>query len=78
MPRVYLDIDFLVEMEKRYKPLTRVVSNYVGEHLFSIIAQVIREIFMLNSNVALLEKIDLRNFHSMYEAQTIYLHVGPL
>ena len=62
MPRVYLDIDFLVEMEKRYKPLTRVVSNYVGEWLFVVSSQVIREVFILNPNVALLEKIDLRKF----------------
>ena len=38
---VFLDIDLLVNMAERYDLLTRVVSNYVGEWLFSIIAQVV-------------------------------------
>ena len=33
---------------------------------------------MLNPSVSLLEKIDLSNFYSMYEAQEIYLHASPL
>ena len=38
MPSVFLDIDLLVEMEKRYNPLTRVVSNNVGKWFFVVIA----------------------------------------
>ena len=41
-------------------------------------SHVIREVFMLNSNITLCEKIDLGKFHLMYEAQVVYLHVGPL
>ena len=76
--RVFVDIDLLVDMAKRYDLVTRVLRNYVEERLFFVLAQVIREFFMLNSNIALLEKIDLGKFKSMYEAQKIYLHVGPI
>ena len=78
MLKVFVDIDLLMDMAKRYDPITRVLINYIGEWLFSMSTQVIREVFMLNSNIALLEKIDLGKFKSMYEAQKIYLHVGPI
>ena len=62
VPLVFLDIDLLVDMAKRYDLITRVLRNYVGERLFGVSAQVIMEVFMLNSNTTLLEKIDLGKF----------------
>ena len=43
-----------------------------------MIAHVIREVFMLNQNVSLLERIDLGEFQSRNEVHTLYLHAGPL
>ena len=57
-----MDVDLSVSLAKRYEPLTRVVSNYIGERLFSLNAQVVRELFMLTYNKALLERIDLSKF----------------
>ena len=59
---VFLDVDLLMSMTNRHDPLTRVVNNYVGEWLFVGTSQVIREVFLLNTNVSLLQKIDLSNF----------------
>ena len=47
MPKVFVDIDLLVDIAKKYDPITRVVSNYIGEWLFVVSTQVIREVFML-------------------------------
>ena len=55
-----------MSLAKRYDPLTRFVSNYIGDRLFSIIAPLIREVFALTS------KNDLSEFQSKYEAQTLY------
>ena len=62
MPEVCVDIDLLVDMAKRYDLFTRVLNNCIGQSLFSMSAQVMREVFMLNSNTTLLEKIDLGKF----------------
>ena len=48
MPRIFVDIDLLVDMAKRYDLVTRVLSNYACERLFGVSTQVIREVFMLN------------------------------
>ena len=68
VPSVFMDVDLLANLEKRYDPLTRVVSNYIGDRIFSVKASIIREVFALTSNVTLLEKIDLSEFQSGYEA----------
>ena len=68
VPTIYLDVDFLVSLAKRYDPLTRVVSNFFGDRLFAITTPMIREVFALTSNSALLEKIDLSELQSKYEA----------
>ena len=78
MPRDFVDIDLLVDMAKRYDLVTRMVRNYIGERLFIVSAQVIREAFIIISNIALFEKVNLGKFKSMHEAQSIYLHVGLL
>ena len=53
----------------RYDPLTRVVSNFVGDHLFAVSPFVIKEVFGLSKNNALLERIDLSQLQSTYEAR---------
>ena len=59
VPTIFLDVDMLVSLAKRYDPLTRVVSNFSGDKLFIVTAPMIREVFSLTTNSALLEKIDL-------------------
>ena len=59
VPVVFLDVDLLVSLAKRYDPLTKVVRNFAGDRLFSITPPVIREIFNLTTNIFMLEKIDL-------------------
>ena len=46
-------------LAKRYDPLTRVVSNFSGDCLFVFSPSIIREVFGLSKNNALLERIDL-------------------
>ena len=65
-------------LAKRYDPLTRVVSNFVGDHLFAVSPSLIKEIFGLSINNALLERIDLSQLQSTYEAQALYLRTGPV
>ena len=36
VPSVFLDVDLLVSLAKRYDALTRVVSNYTDERLFGV------------------------------------------
>ena len=59
IPTIFLDVNLLVSLAKRYDPLTRVVSNFARDKLFAMTAPVIREVFSLTSNSALLERIDL-------------------
>ena len=59
---VYLDVDLLVSLVKRYNHLTKVVSNYVGDRLFVVTNPIIKEVFALNTNVSLLEKTNLSEF----------------
>ena len=65
---MFWDVDLLVGLTKRYDPLTRVVSNFARERLFFMTAPIIREIFDLTTNNALLEKNDLTQLQSKYEA----------
>ena len=62
VPCVFMDVDFLVSLAKRYVPLTRVVSNYTGDKIFAIIVPIISEVFALTYNISLLEKINLSEF----------------
>ena len=78
VPSVFWDVDLLVTLTKRYDPLTRIVSNFVGDHLFAVSPSVIRDVFGLSKNNALLERIDLSQLQSTYEAHALYLRAGPL
>ena len=59
VPSIFWDVDLLVTLAKRYDPLTRIVSNFAGDCLFAISPSLIKEVFGLSKNNALLEKIDL-------------------
>ena len=48
-----------MSLAKRYDPLTKVFSNSFGNHLFFVSPPVIKEVFGLSKNNALLERIDL-------------------
>ena len=78
VPSIFWDVDLLVILAKRYDPLTKVVSNFFGDHLFVVSPPVIRKFFGLSTNNALLERIDLSQLQSTYEAQALYLRTGPL
>ena len=78
VPFVFWDMDLLVILAKRCDPLTRVVSNFAGDRLFVVSLSVIRDVFGLSKNNALLERIDLSQLQSTYEAQALYLRAGPL
>ena len=78
VPSFFWDLDLLVTLTKRYDPLTRIVNNFVGDHLFADCSSLIREVFGLSKNNALLERIDLSQLQSTYEAHALYLRAGPL
>ena len=59
VPTVFWDVDLMVSLANRYDPLTRVVRNFASDRLFFVTPPIIREIFDLTKNNALLEKIDL-------------------
>ena len=63
---------------KRYDPITKIVSNFTGDHLFVVSPSLIKEVFGLNKNNTLLKKIDLSQLQSAYEAQALYLRAGLL
>ena len=65
-------------LAKRYDPLTRVVSNFAGDCLFAISPSLIKEVFGLSKNNALLKRIDLSQLQSAYEAYALYLRARPL
>ena len=59
VPSVFWDVDLLVTLAKRHDPLTKIVSNFAGDHLFAVFSSLIKEVFGLSKNNALLERIDL-------------------
>ena len=75
---VFIDAKLMMDLAKRYDPIAQLVKNYASDMLFVVIALVIREVFMLSINEALLEKINLENLQALYDAQAIYLRSRPL
>jgi hypothetical protein len=62
VPRVFFYNDLLVDMAKKYDPITRVVKNHVGDNIFRVSPELIREVFKLNPNHSTHEKIDMEDF----------------
>lgn len=71
------DDDLLVDMLKKYDPITRVVKNHVGDNLFRVSLDLIREVFKLNPN-HVHEKIGIEDLQARYDAQRMYLRGGSL
>lgn len=78
IPIIFFDDDLLIMIAKRYDPMLRVVKNYVGENLFRVTPEVIREVFMLNPNHTLHDKIEMDDLQARYDAQMVYLQGGKL
>ena len=68
VPSIFWDVDLLVALAKRYDSITRIVSNFTGDRLFAVSPSLIKEVFGLSKNNALLERIDLSQLQSTYEA----------
>ena len=45
-------------MAKKYDPITKAVKDHVGDILFRVLPELIKEVFKLNPNHAIHEKID--------------------
>lgn len=54
-----MDDDLLTMLGKMYDPILWLVNNQVGDNLFRGTTEVIKEIFILNPNLALYENINL-------------------
>lgn len=65
-------------MSKKYVPITRIVKNNVGDNIFRVSLELIREVFKLNPNHVVHEKIDMEDLHARYDTQRVYLRGGPL
>lgn len=61
-PGVFFDSDLLVDMAKKYDPITKIVKNHVGDNLFRVSPELIREVFKLNPNHYVHETIDMEDF----------------
>ena len=68
VPGVFFDSDLLTNMAKKYDPITRIVKNHVGDNLFRVSPTLIREVFKLNPNHVIYEKIDMEELQAIYDA----------
>ena len=62
VPGVFFDSDLLTNITKKYDPITRIVKNHAGDNLFRVSPTLIREVFKLNPNHAIHERIDMELF----------------
>ena len=54
------------------------VKNHARVNIFKVFPQLIREVFNLNPNHVVHEKIDMDDLQERYDSQRIYLRIGPL
>ena len=78
VPTVFFDSDLLVDLAKKYDPITGWVKNHAGINLFRVRPELIRDVFNLNPNHVVHETIDMGNLQARYDAQRTYLKRGPL
>lgn len=78
VPTVFFDSDLLVDLAKKYDPITGWIKNHAGVNLFKVCLELIRDVFNLNPNHAMHENIDLSDFQARYDAHRTYLKRGPL
>ena len=58
---VLFDDDFLTIILKKDDPIIRIVKNHAGDNIFRVSPKLIREVFKLNPNHAIHEKIDMED-----------------
>lgn len=78
VPIVFFDSDLLVDLAKKYDPITRWIKNHAGVNLFRVFPKLIRDVFNLNPNHDVHETIDIGDLQARYNAQRNYLKRGPL
>ena len=78
VPGVFFDSDLLADLAKKYDHITKFVKNYAGDNLFRVSPELIGEVFNLNPNHVVHEIIDMNDLQARYDAQRVYLRVGPL
>ena len=54
-------------MSKKYDPITRIVKNHFGDNLFRVLPELIREVFKLNPNHEVQEKVDMEDLQARYD-----------
>lgn len=69
VPTVFFDSDLLVDLAKKYDPITGWVKNHARVNLFRVCPELIREVFNLNPNHAMHETIDMDDLQARYDAQ---------
>ena len=52
VPKVFMDSSLMMDLAKRYDPITQLLKNHASDRLFSIIAPMIKEVFILSTNEA--------------------------
>ena len=78
VPTIFFDSDLLVDLAKKYDPITGWVKNHAGVNLLRVCPELFSEVFNLNPNHAVHENIDMDDLQARYDAQRIYLRMGPL
>ena len=78
IPTVFFDSDLLADLAKKYDLITNWVKNNFAVNLFKIFPKLIIEVFNLNPNHFVHEKIDMGDLQTRYEAEAMYLRIGPL
>ena len=59
---VFFDSDLLTNLAKKYDPIMGWVRNHVGVNIFKVFLELISEVFNLNPNHAMHEKIGMDEF----------------
>ena len=78
VPTIFFDSDLLKDLANRYDPITKCVKNNSWANLFEVFPALIKEVFNLNPSLSVQEKIDIEDLQAKYEAQALFLKIGPL
>ena len=73
-----MENDLLVHLANKYDQIPTFVKHYVGDNLFRVSPKLIHEVFNLNPNHVVHKIIDMDDLQARYDAQRVYLRVGPL
>ena len=67
-----------MDLAKKYDPIIGWVKNHAGVNLFRVCPELFSEVFNLDPNHVVHENIDIDDLQARYDAQRIYLRIGPL